>query len=116
MRSPLLLASLQPCVRAQDESLHPALDENGDPVHDEDHADPSVLYRTGSSNGRPTTTPRLVVCDLPDAFGTLGRSGLLYRDEVPPPDPLSWGGTVTTAAQDRIEPNAFLQHLRARIG
>lgn len=105
-------------MRAQDESLHPALDENGDPVHEEDHADPSVLYRAGSSNGQPTTTPRLVVCDLPDAFGTLGRRGLLYRDEVealPAPDPLSWGGTVTTAAQDRIKPNAFLQHLHGGV-
>ena len=102
----------------QDESLHPALDEHGDPVHEEDDADPSVLYRAGSSRGQPTTTPRLVVCDLPDAFGTLGRRGLLYRDEAdapPAPDPLSWGGRVTTAAQERIRPNAFLQHMHGEV-
>ena len=99
------------CVRAQDESLHPALDEDGDPILEDEHADPAVLYRAGSSNGQPTTTPRLVVCDLPDAFGTLGKRGLLYRDEPSAPDPLSWDGTVTTAAQDRLEPNSFLQHL-----
>ena len=123
------LEALHPCARrtkacaltltlTQDESLHPALDEHGEPVHEEDHADPSVLYRAGSSHGQSTTTPRLVVCDLPDAFGTLGRRGLLYRDEVeapPAPDPLSWGGTVTTAAQDRIKPNAFLQHLHGGV-
>ena len=57
----------------QDESLHPALDEHGDPVHDEDDADPSVLYRAGSSQGQPTTTPRLVVCDLPDALEDVRR-------------------------------------------
>ena len=43
---------------------------------------------------------------------------MLYRDEVdapPAPDPLSWGGRVTTAAQERIRPNAFLQHMHGEV-
>ena len=103
----------------QDEGLQPELDEHGEPILDDDAADPAVLYRAGVFRGQSTLTPRLVACDAPDAFGTLGRRGLLYRDDVEPEaavDPLSWGGSITTAAHEPIVPNAFLQHMHGGSG
>ena len=98
----------------QDDSLHPEMAADGSP--DPDAAHPAVLYRSGGGERQSTRTPRLVVCDRSDGFGSLGAQGRRVPTagsscsggqggEPPPVDPLAWGGGVTTVTMEAVEPS-----------
>jgi len=109
----------------QDDSLHPEMAADGSP--DPDAADPAVLYRSGGGERQSTRTPRLVVCDRSDGFGSLGAQGRRVPTagsscsggqggEPPPVDPLAWGGGVTTVTMEAVEPSPFVRTLYAGAG
>ena len=54
----------------QDDARHPvSYDDSGEPVYDDRQADVALLYRSAGRGSQ--LTPRLVLCDAVDSFGSL---------------------------------------------
>lgn len=99
----------------QDDTLHPQLDADGQPLLEPEHADPRVLYRSGQDErSEATLRPRLVVCDESAGFGTLSAHGRRpnalqeLREHAE-----SWRGAVHVEEHEPREQNAFLRMLQA---
>ena len=108
----------------QDDARHPtSFDEAGDPLYEDEQADAPILYRSqAASSGRGRQlTPRLVLCDSDDGFGSLSSSGEANRGAVevtvPPAglDALSWGGSVHEVVQEQRAAHAFVQMMHAPL-
>lgn len=112
----------------QDDALHPEVAADGSVLEDPNAVDPSVLYRSsgGQARGgredgpRAQRTPRLVVCDRAEHFGSLGAQGRRVPTTdaaapaggaLPPIDPLSWGASVDTIVMEAHEPSRFVRSL-----
>ena len=101
----------------QDDARHPKdVDESGDPLYEDEQADSQILYRSG---GRGTQlTPRLILCDAADGFGSLNESAEVNAGTyVAPPaiDPLMWGGAVQEVVQEQRSAHAFVQMMGAPL-
>jgi hypothetical protein len=112
----------------QDDTLHPEIAADGSVVEDHNAVDPNVLYRSsggparrgGEDWPRGPRTPRLVVCDRAEHFGSLGAQGRRVPTAgaaapagaaLPPVDPLSWGAGVNTVVMEAHEPSRFVRSL-----
>ena len=102
----------------QDDARHPVgYDEGGDPLYEDQQANAEHLYR---SSGRGTQlTPRLVLCDAADNFGTLNQQGIALHDgagpAVPDVDPLAWAGSVQQVVQEARDTHAFVKMMGAPL-
>ena len=81
-------------------------------------ADVALLYRSAGRGSQ--LTPRLVLCDAVDSFGSLNSEGIAVRDSgahAPPSslDALAWGGSVQEVAQESRAAHAFVQMMGAPV-
>ena len=85
----------------QDEAIQAQRDEDGQPTLVDEEIDRAVTHGFGIAG----CTPRLVLCDHADNFGTLGASGThgwAGGPDEPQIDPLSWGGETMTVMQQVV--------------
>ena len=103
----------------QDDARHPpSYDENGDPVYEDEQADTAILYRSTSGRSRQLT-PRLVLCDTDENFGSLNSEGMVNNARGQPPPgsygALSWGGSVQEVVREQRAAHAFVQMMGAPV-
>jgi hypothetical protein len=101
----------------QDDARHPvAYDPSGDPVYEDEQADTAILYRSHQSH----YTPRLIACDMADAFGNLSSAGGVAASQRPlaataasAADALSWGGRIAEVVRGRRDAHPFAEMMHA---
>ena len=76
-----------------------------------------MLYRSSrTGRGQTHLTPRLVLCDVADAFGSMSSAGGMGGQPAevsaaPAIDPLAWNGPVTEVVQEAQAAHAFVAML-----
>ena len=126
-RREIITLQLGPCSNwvgahfwnVQDEAFPQPKGEDEDEVPEDEAADPNILYQSRrSERGWGSHTPRLIICDAADNFGSLGTQGrhnqfATMSEEAL--DPLSWSGSVTQVVRDPREMHPFVAMMHAPV-